>query len=63
MKYSFTCPAPCNHEIKVEANNDDEAINKIMAEGKTHAQKAHPDMPPMTEDQMKLMLRAGMKRM
>jgi hypothetical protein len=24
MKYSFTCPAPCNYEIKIDAQNDDE---------------------------------------
>ena len=63
MKYSFTCPAPCNYQIKVDAQYDDEAVRKIMEEGKIHAKKAHPDMPPMTEEQMKSMLRAGMKKM
>jgi predicted small metal-binding protein len=62
MKYSFTCPAPCNYEIKVDAKNDDEAVGKIMEEGKLHAKKAHPDMPSMTEEQMKSMLRSGMKK-
>lgn len=62
MEYSFTCPAPCNYEIKVDAQNDGEAINKIMAAGKVHAKKAHPDMPPMSEQQMKDMLKAGMKK-
>ena len=30
MKYSFTCPAPCNYEIKVDAKDDGEAVDKIM---------------------------------
>ena len=33
MKYSFKCPAPCNYEIKVDAQTDDDAVNKIMAAG------------------------------
>jgi predicted small metal-binding protein len=62
MKYSFKCPAPCNKEIKVDAVTDDEAINKLMAAGKVHAKEAHPNMPPMSEKQMKDMLKAGMKK-
>jgi predicted small metal-binding protein len=63
MKYSFSCPAPCNYEIKVDAKDDDEAIGKIMAEGIKHAKKDHPDMPPMTEGRMKTKIRTGMKKM
>ena len=37
MQYSFKCPAPCNYEIKVDAKDDDDASNKIMAAGKIHA--------------------------
>ena len=62
MKYSFKCPAPCNYEIKVDSQTDDEAMNKIMAAGQIHAKEAHPDMPPMSEEQMKDMLKAGMKK-
>jgi predicted small metal-binding protein len=62
MKYSFTCPGPCNYEIKVDAKDDQEAIGKIMTEGVEHAKKDHPDMPPMTEEQMKSMIRTGMKK-
>jgi predicted small metal-binding protein len=62
MKYSFQCPAPCNYEIKVDAQTDDEAMNKIMAAGQVHAKEAHPDMPSMSEQQMKDMLKAGMKK-
>jgi predicted small metal-binding protein len=62
MKYSFKCPAPCNYEIKVDAQNDDEATNKLMAAGKVHAKEKHPNMPPMSEQQMKDMFKAGMKK-
>lgn len=62
MKYSFKCPAPCNYEINVDALTDDDAVNKIMAAGKVHAKEAHPDMPSMSERQMKDMFKAGMKK-
>ncbi len=62
MKYSLSCPSPCKYTINVDAQSDDEAIRKIMEEGKMHAKKAHPDMPPMTEDQMKDMVRANMQK-
>jgi len=61
MKYSFKCPGTCNYEVKVEAKNDDEAIRKIIKEGEDHRKQAHPDMPPMTEEQLKTIVRSGMK--
>jgi len=33
MTYSFACPVPCNYEIKVDAKNGDDAINKIIMAG------------------------------
>jgi hypothetical protein len=63
MNYSFACPAPCKYEIKVDAKDDQEAIDKIMMEGIKHAKKDHPDMPPMSEGEMKSTIRTGMKRM
>lgn len=62
MKYSFTCPAPCNYEVKVDAKNDDEAVEKIVEAGTVHAKQAHADMPPMTKEQMVKMVRTGMKK-
>jgi hypothetical protein len=62
VKYSFKCPAPCNEEIKVDAENDDDAVKKLMVAGKAHIKAAHPDMPPMTDEQMKSMLKAAMKK-
>ena len=60
MKYSIKCPAPCNHEIRVEAQNDDEGISKLMAAGKIHAKEAHPEMSSMSEQEMKDMIKTGM---
>ena len=63
MKYSFTCPAPCNYQIKVDAKSDDEAVDKILAEGMKHAKQAHPNMPSMNEKEAKTMVRTNMKKM
>jgi predicted small metal-binding protein len=62
MKYSFKCPAPCNYELKVDAQNDDEAMTKLMAAGKVHVKEAHADKPPIPEKEMKDMLKKGMKK-
>ncbi len=62
MKYSFTCPAPCNYEVKVDAGNDGEAVGKIIKAGEAHRKQAHPDMPPMTEEQLRTIVRSGMKK-
>jgi len=62
MEYSFKCPAPCNHEIKVDAPNDDQAITKLMAAGKVHAEEKHPDMPPMSDQEIRDMLKVGMTK-
>ena len=62
MKYSFKCPAPCNYEVKVDAGNDDEAVGKIIKAGEVHRKQAHPNMPPMTDEQLRTMVRSGMKK-
>jgi hypothetical protein len=33
-----------------------------MAAGKVHAKESHPNMPPMSERQMKDLLKSGMKK-
>jgi hypothetical protein len=42
--------------------DDKEAADKIMAPGKIYAKAAHPDMPSMSDQQMKDMFKAGMKK-
>ena len=61
MEYSIQCPSPCNYEIKVEANSDDEAVGKIMKVCAAHKTEAHPDMK-VSEEQMRSMVRSNMKR-
>ncbi len=61
-KYSFSCPATCNYEIMVDAKNDDEAVAKIVAEGTIHGRRVHPYALPMTEEQLKSMVRFGMMK-
>ena len=62
MKYSFKCPGTCTYEVKVEAQNDDDAVGKIIKTEEVHRKQAHPDMPPMTEEQLKNIVRSGMKK-
>ena len=33
MNYSFSCPVPCRREIRVQARNDFDAIEKIILAG------------------------------
>ena len=61
MEYSCQCPPPCTYEIKVEANNDDEAVEKIMQAGAAHVKEAHSDMK-ISEEQMRSMVRSNMKK-
>lgn len=60
MKYSFSCPASCNYEISVDAENVDEAVAKIIKEGAVHGKQVHPGVLSMTEEQLRNLVRAGM---
>lgn len=54
MTYTFTCSQ--GHEpitFTVEAENDDEALQKIMEQSGSHVQEAHPELANMPEDQVK----------
>ncbi len=53
MKYSFSCPATCNFEIMVDAQNKDDAVAKIVAEGAIHGRRFHPHLLSMTEEQLR----------
>jgi hypothetical protein len=33
MVYTFSCPFPCLYEMMVDANDDDDAVNKIIGAG------------------------------
>ena len=62
MSYSFTCPSSCNYEVKVEAKDDDQAVEKILMAGEIHRKRAHPELPAISEGQMAGFVRSGMRR-
>ena len=62
ITYSFSCPLPCNREIRVEAKNFPDAVDEIIKAGAMGCrsgkkqflcEKAHFDMPPMPEMYLK----------
>jgi hypothetical protein len=61
VKYSFAC-AMDDWKTTVEAQNDEEAVDKIMEFAKVHLGEAHPEMANAPADQLKGMVPAGMKR-
>jgi len=62
VRYSFTCPAPCNYKIMVHAKNGDEAIAKIIEESAVHSKQVHADVAEMTMEQLKNMVRLVMAK-
>jgi len=46
--YSFQCE--CGHVLTVSAENRDEAGEKLLAAGRKHITKVHPDMTISDED-------------
>jgi len=70
MTYSFACPVPCNYEIKVDAEDSDDAIKKIIMAGaircrninnRCYCEKANHHMPPIKEEQLRNIVRLCMK--
>lgn len=59
MQYSFKCPA-CDHVLTVDAQNDDEAVQKLMAAGGEHLSSMHPGMP--MDPGMEGMVRSQMQK-
>ena len=60
MTYSFQCQ--CGKTLRVDAQNDDEAVGKLMDVGPAHMAAVHPGAPPMGGEEVKNMLRSGMKK-
>ena len=45
MKYSFACPlAGCKDTMTVEAENKEEALNRLTEEAKKHLKTFHPEL-------------------
>ena len=61
MFYKFTCPAPCSRVIMVDANNDDDAVNKIIGAGAINCRnikntpccKKVLNLPPLPENKLR----------
>lgn len=62
MTYSFVCPFPCDQKIKVDAYDQDDAINKIITLGAIRChnrdyhcscEKARFDMSPMPPEELR----------
>lgn len=60
MKYSFTCPA-CGHPLTVEAQNDEDAAERLMERGESHMLEMHPESD-MSEEEMRGMVRSQMRK-
>lgn len=59
LKYAFKCPA-CGHVLDVEADNDGQAVDKLMAAGEEHMKEVHPGMP--MDPNMPKMVREQMQK-
>ncbi len=69
MYYSFACPFPCNCTIKVNADDPDDAVRKIITAGAMscrnlsnlyYCKKANLNLYPIPEDQLKNIVRSRM---
>lgn len=50
MQYSFACPLEgCKHIMTVEAQNEDEAVDKLTEQAKDHLMVAHPGIQKSDE--------------
>lgn len=68
--YSFVCPIPCNKEIRVYANNDDDAIHKIITSGalrcrnishQCYCEEQSDPLGPISEEQLKNIVQLSMR--
>lgn len=61
MVYAFACPAPCSRVIKVDASDDDDAVNKIMEAGAINCRNINStpsckkvlQLPPLPEENLR----------
>jgi hypothetical protein len=68
MVYTFACPPPCSRVIKVDANNDDDAVNKIIGAGAINCRNTNDTpsckkvlhLPPLPEENLRDIVRLCM---
>jgi hypothetical protein len=63
MSYSVTYPEYCSFEVKADADDDEQAVVRIVQGIKLHRKQAHPEMPPLSEGYMEGYIRSGMRRL
>lgn len=70
MVYAFACPVPCHRIIKVHANSDDEAIDKIIVAGalscrnmthRKHCEEGCRHMPSFSAERLREIVRLSME--
>jgi uncharacterized protein YbaR (Trm112 family) len=61
MQYILNCPL-CNQSLAIDAETDDEAMEKFMKEAKAHVVELHPNLASAPEEMLKGMVQAGMKK-
>ncbi len=69
MVYTFACPVPCHRVIKVYADTDDDAVNKIIVAGamscrmanQKYCEKGRHKMPSLPEEQLREIVRLSME--
>lgn len=71
MIYSFLCPTPCSHEIFINAENDDDAVIKLMKAGALHCrnakyhcrcEKSQHYLSPISEEKLNQIVRICMRK-
>jgi len=70
MTYTFACPMPCSRVIRIDANDADDAVRKIVKAGGMACRngesprscgEGHPHMPPLPERRLRDLVRFIMK--
>ena len=61
MQYELSCPL-CTQSLTIDAETDDEAMEKFMKEAKAHVVEQHPNFASAPEEMLKGMIQAGMKK-
>ena len=69
MIYTFACPVPCRRVIKVYANTEEDAIDKIIVAGamscrmanKRACEEGHHRMPSLPEDRLREIVRLSIE--
>ena len=70
MTYNFSCPAPCRRVIRVEAHDDEDAVEKIIQAGAMTCRNrgsndpcntTHLVLTPLPEMQLRELVRLSMR--